>query len=92
MLHYALVDPSDDILAEGNVRVTPAGDAEEGRTRIRVPRRTLRDHTIWGPMLEVHQAVHLRWRITLRDTLGRLLAKKTYGHEYDRLPGGSRRS
>lgn len=92
LLHYALVDPSDDILAEGNVRVTPAKDAEQGRTRIRVPRRTLREHTIWGPMLEVHQAVHLRWRITLRDTLGRLLAKKTYGHEYDRLPSGSRRS
>jgi hypothetical protein len=92
LLHYALVDPSGDILAEGNVPVTPESDDEQQRTRVRVPLRALRDHTIWGPMLEVHQAVHLRWRITMRDTLGRLLAKKTFGHEYDRLPSASKRS
>ncbi|UQA62708.1 hypothetical protein [Polyangium aurulentum] len=92
LLHYALVDPSDDILAEGSVPLAPEEDVEQQRTRIRVPARVLRDHTIWGPMLDVHQAVHLRWRITVRDTLGRLLAKKTYGHEYDRLPSTSKKS
>jgi hypothetical protein len=92
LLHYALVDPSNDILAEGSVPLAPEEDVEQKRTRIRVPGRVLRDHTIWGPMLDVHQAVHLRWRITVRDTLGRLLAKKAYGHEYDRLPSASRRS
>jgi hypothetical protein len=81
-LHYALLDPDGECLAEGMVTLTPDADSAQGHTRLRVPARVLRRHAIWGPALEVGEVVHLRWRVELRDAFGHILSRRTVGHEH----------
>ncbi len=92
VLHYALEDTTHEVLGEGTVTLTPDSDAYTGRQRIRLPSRVLAEHTVWGPMLDMGERVHVRWRITLRDARGRTLDRRVFGHEYAAVPKSSRRA
>jgi hypothetical protein len=82
LLHYILLDASDEQLADGSVEITPDADVHVGRTLVEVPPTVVQEHDVWGVMLEIGEVVVLRWRIELRDASGVLLARKTFGCEY----------
>jgi hypothetical protein len=84
VLHYLLVDASGEPIAEGTAKITPDGDQHVGRTLVRVDPKVLREHTIWGSMLDMGESVSLRWRVTLRDAFGHVLDRKVVKFEYKR--------
>jgi hypothetical protein len=86
VLKYALTDATDDTLGEGEVTVVADDDHHVGKVRIRLPTSLLADHTVWGPMLDMGQTVHLRFRLSLRDARGHVLQEKAFGHELHELP------
>lgn len=84
VLHYLLVDASDEPLAEGTAMIVPDAEEHVGSTTIRVKPRVLYDHTIWGPMLDIGETLALRWRVTLRDVYGHVLDRQVVSFEYTR--------
>jgi len=76
ILHYALLDATDELIAEGQTTLIPEADHETGKARFALAAADLADHLVWGAMLEVGETVHVRYRITLRDTRNRVLHQK----------------
>ena len=85
LLCFRLVDPGAQALVERAVIVVPESDAHVSRHLLRVRAHVLGLHPMWGPLLEIGQAVCLRWRIELRDAAGRVLVRKTFENEYSAL-------
>ena len=83
ILCYWLLDAVSEVLAEGSVPLDPGPDERFYRLRIRVPLRVLRRHTVWGPLVAMGDAVHLRWRLELQDASGQVLHRKTVARKFD---------
>ncbi|UQA59231.1 hypothetical protein [Polyangium aurulentum] len=82
LLSFSLVGPDAQAIAEGAETVLPNSDAHMSRHFFRVSIQVLRTHPMWGPLLELGQAVCLRWKFELRDVEGRVLGRGTFRDEY----------
>jgi hypothetical protein len=81
-LRYCLLDAVSEALAEGLVPLDAAPKGHFHRPRIRVPLRVLQRHTVWGALLAMGDAVHLRWRLELQDASGQVLHRKTFAQRF----------
>jgi hypothetical protein len=83
VLHYCLLDAVSEALAEGSVPLDAGHDVRFCRPHIRVHLRVLRRHTVWGALLAMGDAVHLRWRLELQDASGQVLHRETFAQRFD---------
>jgi len=86
VLRYSLEDAERVTLGSGNVTVVADSQRFTGKERIRLPSNLLAEHPAWAEAIAEGGRMHVRWRISLEDTRGRLLDRKVYGHEYGALP------
>jgi hypothetical protein len=84
VVHSLLVDASDEPLVERTATVVPDADKFVGRTLVRVGPQVLREHTIWGPLLDMGETLVLRWRVKLRNVFGHVLDQQVLEFAYRR--------
>ncbi|MDC3960744.1 hypothetical protein KEG38_43225 [Polyangium jinanense] len=75
-VRFDLVDADDDILASGSVLLRGEASEAERSFRVRAEPRIVRRHVVWGVLLSMYEAVHLRWQVHVVDPTGRVLARK----------------
>jgi hypothetical protein len=71
-LHYSLERPDGAVLGDGSIEVVAKNPLQKGKTRVRLPKTVLR-------LPRGAASAHLndvRWRVSLRDVRGRVLAEK----------------
>jgi hypothetical protein len=83
IVHFVLLDPSSQPLAEGKATFLPRSNAHMGQRTMRVPIEKLQTHPVWGALMDMGQPVCLRWKVEFRDHEGHVLTCRTFEDEYD---------